>query len=144
MSFFFLPGREASGTGVRTRREDVNEEATGNDGILDNFMRLARELNILHGRIMSAMPNKKPMKRRRTSEDGEVILIPYVFSMMFLPSALQKKARGQNACKYKFERDASHTSGLHRCNCLDAQRAPAGAVVRPTAGSAGTRAKTSD
>ena len=41
-----LPGREENDT-VRTRREDVDEEATRNDGILDNFMSLAREFNVL-------------------------------------------------------------------------------------------------
>ena len=45
---------------------------------------------------------------KHASESGEVILMPYVFSMMFLPSALQKKARGQNALfSWIEEKDAS-------------------------------------
>jgi hypothetical protein len=80
---------------LRTCREDVDKETAGNDGILNNLVCLTGELHILddmsgvcqiNGQNPEANGEVKPLIP--TSELGEVILIPYVFSMMFLPSAL--------------------------------------------------------
>jgi len=80
---------------LRTRRKDVDKETAGDYGILNNLVCLTGELHILYdmsgvcqinGQNPEANGVVNPMTL--TSESGEVILIPYVFSMMFLPSAL--------------------------------------------------------
>jgi len=74
---------------LRTRREDVDKETAGHDGILNDLVGLTGELHILYTVCPVCVRVKREVRLLElASELGDVILIPYVFSMMFLPSAL--------------------------------------------------------
>jgi hypothetical protein len=84
-------------------------ETAGNDGILNDLVGLAGELHILY--IVREQRGSDGAVKLLASESGEVILIPYVFSMIFLPRALS--ACGQNARPRR--RKARHV----QVNCAD-------------------------
>ena len=65
------------------------------------------------------------------SESGEVILIPYVFSMMFFQERCPHVVRTARA-----QEDGRRVTykQLRRCNYPGARGVPGGAVVRPKAG----------
>lgn len=59
---------------LRTRREDVDKETAGDDGILDDFVCLTGELHILYDIIRCVSDQRAKSRSERGSEAIEIYL----------------------------------------------------------------------